>query len=144
QEAKDIADLQIAGTRQTLDLLKEGQEDLAKLREIELNQLSVDNQAKTLAIVREFEGQTAIQNTLLDALGDALIRKTKEINLKYKIETIKQQQDIQTAALAIAYGFKELPARVEQLKQQDLLKIQIQGAEARVQALLASGKKETD
>lgn len=143
-EARELAALQLSGAKMLLDLAKEGVDDAAKLRELELNEISLNEQEKLAIILESYRGQKVLQDFLIQANADAAERKRKEVNLKFAIEEAKNQEQLQIAALEIAYGFKDLPARVEQAKQEDILRVQIKFAEIRLQQLKDSGKKETD
>lgn len=144
QEAKDLTDQQKAGTLLLLDFAKENQDNRTAIHQNEMNQLAVEEQDKLRMIYDSFKDNKRLQDDLIGALEKYIADKRRNLKLKYAQESQKLQEQIEAASINVLYGFKDLPARVEEAKQFDLLRIQLKGAQERLRILKEAGKAETD
>lgn len=144
QENLDLQQLQLSAAKTVIDQMREGQEDLQSLRELDIQALAVEEQEKTNIIIESYKSNKKLQDGLLTALANFVANKRKAINLKFAQDEAEQQEQIQTASLNILFGFKDLPVQLEEEKQRAILKVQIEGAKKRLNALIVAGKLEGD
>lgn len=71
-------------------------------------------------------------------------RERELVNDKYKLAAIDAQEDLEIAKVSIITDSKYSPAAMEEIKQREVLKVQLKYAKLRLEALEKSGGKENE
>ena len=132
-----IQQRQISAAAQMIELRRDSAEK-------ELDALANDKIRKEAEINEEFKDEETLRLSLLERLSESTEYKRKEILARSERERLDKEEEIEITSFELLAGFAEKPIAIEEAKQQDILRIQLKYAEARLKLLLDNGGKETD
>lgn len=137
KNAKDRAELQLAGQHLLADAQKEG---YSKERDL----LEVSYLQKKLDINTQFKDEESLRLQLLQALESQTQAARDKINKEAKEKALSVQQDKEIALIELSSKYSIDNENVERRKQIAILQVKLDYAKKSVDLLTASGKDEND
>lgn len=147
-EARKLAELNKKQAQEEAVLRAEGQKMLAELSEEsverELKLLELEASARTEAVKEQYKNEAKLRDEILQALEGETARKRQEINLKYQQKEIQDEEAKAVAILELMRNQQSETIAQEEQYQLALLEVKKAAAVKTLEALIASGKNESD
>lgn len=137
EATKKRAELRLTGRKELLELDKDG---VAK----DLSLLRLEYEERKKQIEENYKNENDLRLALLGALETNFADKRKEIILKSSVEQLDIQERAARAQVELIYALGSESEKAEELKQRDILAVQLKYAQLRLKALLESGKSQSD
>lgn len=146
QLAKELADIDLDAAKKRAELRATGLQQLAELSQDgikkDLALLKLEYEQRKKQIEENYKNEEELRIQLLQALETNFNDRRKKVLDDANMAALEEQERAAKAEVELLYAFAGESEKVEEAKQQDLLRVQLKYAQLRLDALRASGAAE--
>jgi hypothetical protein len=144
----EIARIQKEAAKKRAELLLTGQQELARMQEDgiskELVLLRLEGEQREAQIRENYAKETELRDKLLAALKEELLRRENELTKEAGLQRLAEEEKVATASAELVYNLGEKTIKAEREKNRNLLAIQADYAQRRLDFIRTKGAAETD